>query len=81
MITCDEIIEERKTILTKSTSAKTVLTKFTSTDFYILLIFLLIIIALLIAVSIYCYLIKYQAKQNSLQLCQYTSSKLKVTGY
>ena len=33
-------------------------------NFYILLIFLLITIALLIAVSIYCYLIKYRAKKN-----------------
>ena len=31
-------------------------------SFYILLTFLLITIALLIAVSIYCYLIKYQGK-------------------
>ena len=33
-------------------------------NFYILLAFLLITIALLIARSIYCYLIKYSAKQN-----------------
>ena len=33
-------------------------------NLYILLVFLLIIIALLIAVSIYCYLIKYRAKQK-----------------
>ena len=33
-------------------------------NFYILLAFLLIAIALLIAVSIYCYLIKYRAKQK-----------------
>ena len=33
-------------------------------NFYILLAFLLITIALLIAVSIYCYLIKYRAKQK-----------------
>ena len=33
-------------------------------NLYILLAFLLIIIALLIAVSIYCYLIKYRAKQK-----------------
>ena len=33
---------------------------------YILLVFLLITIALLIAVSIYCFLIKYRAKQNHL---------------
>ena len=32
-------------------------------NFYILFAFLLITIALLIAASIYCYLIKYQAKQ------------------
>ena len=32
--------------------------------FYILLAFLLITIALLISVSIYCYLIKYRAKQK-----------------
>ena len=31
---------------------------------FILLVFLLITIALLIAVSIYCYLIRYKAKQN-----------------
>ena len=35
-------------------------------NFYILLAFLLITIALLIAVSIYCYLIKYRAKQKHL---------------
>ena len=91
VITCDEIIEETKTIPTKSisaktiptkiTSTKTVLTKCTSTDFYILLTFILIIIALLIAASIYCYLIKYQAKQKPLLPCHYTSSKLKETGY
>ena len=35
-------------------------------SFYILLTFLLITITLLIAVSIYCYLIKYPAKQKHL---------------
>ena len=35
-------------------------------NFYILLGFLLIAIALLIAVYIYCYLIKYRAKQKHL---------------
>ena len=34
-------------------------------NFYILLAFLLITVALLIAVSIYCYLIKYQANKNN----------------
>ena len=33
-------------------------------DFYILLTFLLITIALFITVSIYCYLIKYRTKQK-----------------
>ena len=59
-ITCDEIIEsyneETKTIPAnlnkKKATSKT-------QNFYILLAFLLITIALLIAVSIYCYLIKY----------------------
>ena len=52
VIMCDEIIKETKTIPTKSTS----------TNFYILLAFLLSTISLLIAVSVYCYLIKYKNK-------------------
>ena len=44
-------------------------------NFYILLAFLLITIALLIAVSIYCYLIKYQAKQK--HLLPFHDTKLK----
>ena len=59
-ITCDEVIEpydeKIKTIPTnfneKNTARKT-------QSFYILLVFLLITIALLTTVSIYCYLIKY----------------------
>ena len=35
-------------------------------NFYILLAFLLITIALLIAISFYCYLIKYRAKKETL---------------
>ena len=53
VITCDEIIEETKTIkqiLIKKVDCQ-------SQNFYFLLAFLLITIALLIAVSIYCYLI------------------------
>ena len=55
-IICDKIIdaEETKTI-PKNMPCKT-------QNFYILLTFLLITIALLIAVSIYCYLIKYRTK-------------------
>ena len=45
-------------------------------NFYILLAFLLITIALLIAVSIYCYLIKYQAKQKHLLPFHVKNNKL-----
>ena len=49
--------------------------------FYILLAFLLIIIALLIAVSIYCYLVKYQAKQKHLLPFHNTNNELKELIY
>ena len=56
VMSCDKIMEETKTALTtfneEEVTCKT-------QNFYILLAFLLIAIALLIAVSIYCYLIKY----------------------
>ena len=66
-IICDEVIksydEEIKTIPTnfneKNITCKT-------QNFYILLSFLLITIALLIAVSIYYYLIKYRGKEKHL---------------
>ena len=47
--------------------------------FYILLAFLLISIGLLIAVSIYCYLIKYRAKQ--LLPFHYTHNELREVLY
>ena len=47
----------------------------------ILLAFLLITIALLIAASIYCYLIKYQAKQKHLLLFHVTINELKHVLY
>ena len=66
-ITCDEVIEsynkETKTISKKFNEKKAT---FKTQIFYILIVFLLITIALLIAVSIYCYLIKYRAKQKHL---------------
>ena len=71
VITCDEIIEE--TIPRKSTATTTVVTKCTSTNFYTLLAFLLMTIALLRAVSIYSYLIIYQTKQN---LCYLANTPL-----
>ena len=54
-------------------------TKTIPRNFYILLAFSLITIALLIAVSIYCYLIKYQAKQKHLSLLQFTNNKSKMS--
>ena len=55
-IICDEIIDVKETNFNeKNITCKT-------QSFYILLTFLLINITLLIAVIIYCYLIKYQAK-------------------
>ena len=47
-------------------------------NFYILVAFITISIALMIAFSIYCYLIKYQAKQKHLLSFQFTNNKLKV---
>ena len=46
-------------------------------NFYILLAFLLITIALLVAVSIYCYLIKYGGKQKYFLPFHFTNNKLK----
>ena len=47
-----------------------------SQNFYILLAFLLITITLLIAVSIYCYLIKYRVKQKYFLPFRVTNNKL-----
>ena len=46
-------------------------------NFYILHAFLIITIVLLIAVSIYCYLIKYRAKQKHLSPFYDTNNELK----
>ena len=48
---------------------------------YVLLAFLLITIALLIAVSICCYLIKYQTKQKNLLLFHDTHKEIKQVLY
>ena len=50
-------------------------------NFYILLAFLFIIIVLLIAVSIYCYLIKYQEIQKHLFPFHITNKELKQIMY
>ena len=68
VITCNEITGSYKNE-----------TKTIPRNFYILLAFSLITIALLIAVSIYCYLIKYQAKQKHLSLLQFTNNKSKMS--
>ena len=64
VITCEEIVdavaksygETKKTVSTNFNEKKV---SFKTKKFYILLTFILITITLLIAVSIYCYLIKY----------------------
>ena len=77
-ITCDEVIEsynkETKTISKKFNEKKAT---FKTQIFYILIVFLLITIALLIAVSIYCYLIKYRARQKHLLSFHNSNYKLK----
>ena len=77
-ITWDEVIEsydeETKTIPTNFNEKKATCKM---QNFDILLALLLITIALLIAVSIYCYLIKYRAKQKHLLPLRFTNNKLK----
>ena len=50
-------------------------------NFYILFAFLLITIVLLIAVSIYCFLIKCQAKQKQLLPFHITNNELREVLY
>ena len=50
-------------------------------NIYILLVLLLIIMSLLIAVSIYCYLIKYQSLQKQLLPFHVTNNKFKKVTY
>ena len=76
---CNGIIEsyddETKQISTNFNEEKTTCKL---QNFYILVAFIIISIALMIAFSIYCYLIKYQAKQKHLLSFQFTNNKLKV---
>ena len=77
VIACDETIDTTETILTKTVPRKS-----TSTSFKFLYTgFLLITIALLVAVSIYCYLRKCQRKQKYLLPHQDINSKLKEILY
>ena len=87
---CDEITKSYyEDVEAKSyDKAKTILTNFNekkatckTQNFFILFLVLLIIVALLIAVSIYCYLIKYQAKQKHFLPFQFINNKLKKIMY
>ena len=77
VITCIEIIgveeEAKSNNKERNFNGKNITCK--AQNFYILLPFLLITIALLTAVSIYCYLIKYRAKQK--HLLPFHDTKLK----
>ena len=74
----ESYVEETKTIPTdcyeKKANCKT-------KDLYILLVFSLSTISLLMAISIYCYLIKYQAKQKLLLRFNVTNNELKEIMY
>ena len=76
-ITCDGIIESYKD--EKNYMKKEQPIKHKISIFY--LHFFKITIALLIAVSIYCYLIKYQAKQKHLLPFNFTNNKIKEIIY
>ena len=71
-ITCDKVAEKTKTF---PTNFNEVVCK--TQSFYISLAFLLITIASLITVTIYCYLIKNRPKQKNLLPFQVTNNKLK----
>ena len=81
-ITCDEIIEsyheETKTISTNFNEKKATCKM---QNFYILLAFLLITVALLITVCSYCTLIKYRAKRKHLLPFHNTNNELKQVLY
>ena len=77
VITCDEFVDAEAKSYNEETNfnEKNIICELKS--FYILLTFLLITITLLIDVSIYCFLIKYQAKQKHLLPFHVTNNKLK----
>ena len=78
---CDEIIDTEAKSKDKETKVilKNIICE--TKAFYILLAFLLITVALLIVVSIYCYLIKYKAKQKHLLPFYVTKNELKKVLY
>ena len=76
VIPCDEVIEET---VTANFYEKKAFCKMQNFD--ILFVLLLTTIALLIAVSIYCYLRKYRAKQKHLLPFHDTNTELKQVLY
>ena len=87
-IICDEVRDADAEAESNDEETKTVPINFDEKkstckiqNFYILLAFLLIAIALVVAVSIYCDLIKYQAKQKHLLPFQFTNTELKEVIY
>ena len=81
-ITCDEVIEsynkETKTIPTNFNEKKATCE---TQNFYVSLAFLLITMSLFIAVSIYCYLIRYRGKQKHLLPFHDKTNKLRKVLY
>ena len=81
-IACDEIIEsydeETKTVWINFNEKKAT---FNIQNFYILLAFLFITVALWIAVSTSCYLIQYRAKQKQLLPFRVANNELKEIIY
>ena len=82
-IICDEVIDADADTVAKSNNdeRKTIPTNFNekketckAQNFHILIAFLLITIVLLITVSIYCFLIKYRAKQKHLLPFHFTNN-------
>ena len=74
-ITCDEIRDAQKTKMKQQIlMKKNAICK--AKNLYVWLVFFLISIAFLIAVSFYCYLIKYQVKQKHLLPFHITNDKL-----
>ena len=76
---CDEIIEEETKTVTTNFNEKNAICK--SKFFFILLAFLLITVALWVAVSIYCYLLKYGAKQKHVLRFHDTNNELNQVFY
>ena len=73
---CDEIIDAETKSVTKNFNEKKAICK--TKNFFILLAFLLIMIALLIAISIYCYLINYKKTKTYIAILHYKLQIKKV---